>query len=169
MSIVCLALAGLTSAGCVSNISRRRPYADYRGKTLALTEDARLVRTPGWDGGNVSMALSGPRRINELFAESDPVLREEMFGLWKHERLPAGTPVRLTKFVYRRTDTGRYIEAMGRVRVPDQPREVPFVYVWAEECDPVLRRAPWEPADTPVDQRPLRRPRNCPDRSAAAP
>ena len=161
-SFVRVVLVGMAISGCVSSLNQSKPYRDYYGKPLMLEENSRLIRNDGWSGGTLSMLLSGPHQLNELFGNSDPLLQDSSYGLWNYTPLPVGTPLRLTKFLYRVTGGSAYIEAHGEIYVEEKDRYVPFIYNWAERCDRFLRRAPWEPADIQAEQRPLRR-SGCPE------
>ena len=150
---ICLSVCVILLNGCATSLNNREPYAQYLKKPLTLQEDARLVMTQAWTGGNFDMIFTSPDDVFALYAVDDPML-----AYYKNPTVidvPRGTELTITRVTKRVYGSGAAIEAIGKITLPDRPEPVPFLYHWAWQCDPLLKRAPWEDGAITAESRPL--------------
>lgn len=145
--VISLIFSLLIFCGCVSTLSQRPPYSQYVKQPLTLQEEAILQMTEAWSGETMDMLFSAPKPIFGLYNLADPVLRISSTKDKETIRLPKGTPLTILKVVERTTDGGASIEAHGTIHVAAKGGHVPFIYNWSYQCDPYLKRAPWEDVD----------------------
>ena len=136
MSFRFLLLLPLFCAGCAdsTDVSSRKPFRAYIGKTVALRRDMLLIKHSGYFFGGVNDVMSA-RHVRYGLTEPGTYSAPRVFA-----QLPSGHRVTIDAVLDEAYFDAAPTVVYGRTTFPPTGKETGFAYLYSTS-----RTLPWEP------------------------